>query len=587
MTWLARALRVIAIAIAVAGIVDPVLTWPQRDKPIVALVDVGDAGATAEIARGLAQSFDVHRGPIAGALGTVLVGTSLPPDPPAVAGVVVAALPKPAALRVEISRIGVPVVAAPASRIPVGVTVRARGASGRTLRVDVSANGVVLDRETTLVPSDDAVIHVSLSAAAASVGLTRLVVRVRDDAGSGGPVMAEAVAATTVRADRWNVLVVDARPSWMSTFVRRVLEADRRFVVSSRVTTSRDIAAESGHVPALSDAAFLESFSTVIVGAPDALSSADVRALERFARDRGGAIVLLMDRVDRGAFASLTGAASWRDVHSVERRTLASPAGALVATELASAVGLASGAEILASGPTVDGAATPAVWQVPLGAGRVVVSGALDAWRYRTREQNGFSKFFAQVIGDAAAAAPDSVAVVPTSSVVPPGASVDVRVIVRSVQLSDPSRPAPTVDVRATVAGSTPSDAEPIRLWPTPERGVFAASVRVPSTKGTSRVTADAARGDGGAIGSASADVLVGETSVVTPPEDLAAWVTSRGGVVVQNADAIGVTSALQARQATGAPLPRVHPMRSLWWLPVFVAALGGEWWLRRRRGDR
>jgi hypothetical protein len=30
-----------------------------------------------------------------------------------------------------------------------------------------------------------------------------------------------------------------------------------------------------------------------------------------------------------------------------------------------------------------------------------------------------------------------------------------------------------------------------------------------------------------------------------------------------------------------------IHPMRSPWWIVPFGLALGGEWWLRRRRGGR
>jgi MoxR-like ATPase len=31
----------------------------------------------------------------------------------------------------------------------------------------------------------------------------------------------------------------------------------------------------------------------------------------------------------------------------------------------------------------------------------------------------------------------------------------------------------------------------------------------------------------------------------------------------------------------------RRHPMRSAWWLVPFAACLSGEWWLRRRHGQR
>lgn len=593
MIGLARTLRILAIVIAIAGVIDPVATWPLRDKPLVALIAPRASAAADDIARGLERTHTVHRGPIASALSTVIVGTSLPAEPPAVSGVLIAAIPPSAARHVEFVRVAVPGTVSAGSRIPVDVTLRARGANGRTLRVDVSANGILLDRATTVVKADDASIDVPLSAAALALGPARLEIRVRDDAADDPALVANVVAATTVEADRWRVLVVDPRPSWMSTFVRRAIEADRRFVVTSRVGTSRDITVESGHAPSLTDVPSLEEFAAVVVGAPDALTAADVRGLELFARGRGGAVVLLMDRLDRGPFAALTGAASWRDVHSVERRILASPSGALVATELAVANGLVAGADILASGPVVDGAPTPSVWQRPLGAGRVVVSGALDAWRYRTREQNGFARFWSQTIGEAAASAPENVTVTPRAAAVGVGAPLEVRVTVRSVQLSDPSAPAPEVRVSATVTASGEADttsraeARSIRLWPTAERGVFAASLSLPDTPTRHHIVAEAARADGVAIGAASADVWSGETAMVAGPDDLAPWVSSRGGVVVPDADAARVASAIAAQVSSSVPLPRVYPMRSLWWWPVFVALLGGEWWLRRRRGDR
>ena len=61
----------------------------------------------------------------------------------------------------------------------------------------------------------------------------------------------------------------------------------------------------------------------------------------------------------------------------------------------------------------------------------------------------------------------------------------------------------------------------------------------------------------------------------------------SRGG---RNFAAGEVQTLLRTlRQEIAAPAVRAErrPMRSLWWLAPFVACLGGEWWLRRRRGLR
>ena len=69
-------------------------------------------------------------------------------------------------------------------------------------------------------------------------------------------------------------------------------------------------------------------------------------------------------------------------------------------------------------------------------------------------------------------------------------------------------------------------------------------------------------------------------------PALLAAWTTSRGGAVI-NEEAAGVVSRVQAAVNARRARVETHPMRSLWWLPVFVLVAGGEWWMRRRRGER
>jgi hypothetical protein len=477
--------------------------------------------------------------------------------------------------------------AAPASRIPVDVAWRVVGAKGRTLRIDLYAGAVLQDRVTQVVGSDDERVVSRLSGAATGVGVSRFTVRVRDDATEDPALEAEGSVTSEAAPVRWRVLIVDSRPSWASTFVRRALEDDRRFDVASRVSTSRGIAVESGRAPARLEPAALESFDAVIVGAPDALVETDVRALESFARGRGGAVVLLMDRAVSGAFARLTGARSFRDVHSVERRKLSGDAGVMIATELALPEGLSPGAESLAA----SGAAatsTPAVWQTPLGAGRVVVSGALDAWRYRTREQNGFARFWTAVVSEAAASAPAAVTVIPAARAVVPGATVDVRVLVRRAQLSEAARPAPVVEARARIVSDVAAEAaEPLRLWPTAERGVFVAPVRVPNRRGTYRIVADAFDAAGSAIGSASAEIVAGDGARVTSTVELAAWTTSRGGVVMPAARLADAGAMARVRESASAAPVRVHPMRSPWWLPIFIGALGGEWWLRRRRGER
>ena len=587
MMWLRRLLRAVAIAIVVMGVVDPVITWPRTDRPLVSLIDAGAPALIEQVARELSREQDVHRGPIAGAAATVVVGRAVPADSLVVSGALIGVTPALVRPRVEIEQVVAPETVSPASRIPVTATWRALGANGRTLRVELYAGAVLQDRTTQAVASDDARVVSSLSAAAMAAGASRLTVRIRDAAAADPSLNADATATTETTVVRWKVLVADARPSWASTFVRRALEDDRRFDVASRVATSRAISAEAGAAPAQLDAAALEAFAAVVIGAPDALTESDARALEAFARRRGGAVVLLMDRVATGPFMRLTGAVSFRDVHGVERRKVVGDAGTLIATELALPDVAMPGAETLATNGAGAGARV-AVWQTPLGAGRVVVNGALDAWRYRAREGGGFSRFWTGVISAAAAASPAALTVSPQARAVRPGAAVNVRVVVRRVQLSDPLRPAPAVTVAARLAAADgASGGEPVRLWPTPERGVFMAPVRASHRAGVNRIVIDARDDVGVSMGSASADVIVGEVALTSSTAQFEAWTTSRGGVVVSGAQLRDVAATVRARVSVAARPAAGHPMRSPWWLPMLVCVLGGEWWLRRRNGER
>src|SRR5207237_6844110 len=100
---------------------------------------------------------------------------------------------------------------------------------------------------------------------------------------------------------------------YLSTFVRRALEADRRFAVASRVVTSRNVSSAEGQAPStLADPSLLELYDVIVVGAPAALTPGDVSGLEQFLRRRGGAVLLLYDAAPtRGVHDRLTGVTTW------------------------------------------------------------------------------------------------------------------------------------------------------------------------------------------------------------------------------------------------------------------------------------
>jgi hypothetical protein len=483
--------------------------------------------------------------------------------------VLLAVTPPAAATRIHLEDVSAPAVSPSGSMVPVSVRARAAGLQGRPIVAELFVGSLAVDSISRNVVGDDERVDVTLAMPPSAAGLANARVIVRDAANRS--IAAERSVIVDVRDQRWRVLVADPRPSWSSTFVRRALEDDRRFDVASRVGTSKNVGVESGTAPALTDTAALSAFDAIVIGAPDALNGAEVRSLERYARERGGSIVLLLDRAALGSWSPLAGDLALTAVRRIEREKTLGGAGTLVATEFASPRG--SGLLPLARA-SIDGTDTPVVWSSALGAGRVVVNGALDAWKYRARENGGFAAFWCDAIGAAAAASPAPLTLSTDNLRVAPGATFDVRAIVRDAQLSDPSRPSPAVSLDG-----------PPDFWPAAERGVFHAAVKAPDTPGNYRVTVQGSSVQG-FQGSVVLDYAVVAADSAPAPALLAAWTTSRGGAVISDDVSVAVS---RIRTAVNAERTRVetHPMRSVWWIPVFVLLLGGEWWIRRRRGER
>lgn len=570
MIWLARICRALAVAIAIAAAVDPILPLVRSDRRTVAIVNTGDAADAERISRALSREFDVHAGPIAGAAATIVAGDAVPASPIATSGALFAVLPAAATPRIEIEKATAPSIAPSGSKIAIAARMRFVGMRGRTVIVDLFAGALAVDSAKRVVSNDDERMEITLTLAPSAAGLLTARLLARDEANRS--LAADRHLAVDVRDQRWRVLVADARPSWASTFIRRALEADRRFDIASRVGMSKTIEASAGAAPLLTDAAALAQFDAIVIGAPDELAAAEARALERYARERGGSVILLLDRLDLGSSATLAGMSALGDVHGNERVKITSAAGDLVATELALPRGDAL-ISPLARAP-VGGKETPVIWQTALGAGRVIVNGALDAWRYRTREGGGFTRFWTDAIGAAAGASPRPLVVTTDSLLVEPGAAFEIRAIVRDAQLSDPGRPAPAVELSG-----------PVQFWPAAERGVFAAPVTASDKPGNYELEVQGSSVQG-ARGAERLRYVVSETARRSEPALLSAWTTSRGGTVLADGDDALVS---RVRAAISAQRERVetHPMRSLWWLPVFVILLGGEWWVRRRRGER
>ena len=122
-----------------------------------------------------------------------------------------------------------------------------------------------------------------------------------------------------------------------------------------------------------------------------------------------------------------------------------------------------------------------------------------------------------------------------------------------------------------------------VRLWPGDEPDTFQGSFSAPSAAGAHRVTVTIDRSEG------AGNFLVASDARVARPAGpaLSLLSGSRGGHDVAAANVRDLAQTLRRQIAAPTVRRERRPMRSPWWLVPFVACLGGEWWLRRRRGSR
>src|SRR5262249_48113604 len=274
------------------------------------------------------------------------------------------------------------------------------------------------------------------------------------------------VSVTVDVAKRLRVLVLEARPSWATAFVRRALEEDPRFVVSSLIEPSPRGAIRTGESPGL-DPSRLEAFDAVLVGGLDRLPSSSLATLDRFLRVRGGAVALLPDARLPDAIAR-----TFLDSIQLHETLLDRPAALLTtdvprldAAEILETALVPAGARVVASAAA---SRRPVVWTIPRGEGRLLVSGAMDAWRFRAAAAGAFDRFWRSVVAGLALDAEPAVRV----QLVPRRAAPGDRVrVVAHVRALERERLGDRLSIAARVGSR-----EAIRLWPDAARGDFMGS---------------------------------------------------------------------------------------------------------------
>lgn len=590
---LARWCRRGAILIAMLGVVDPSMTLARSARPTVSVIDASPTTSVADrIRRTLADDAAVVPGLTADAAAVVVIGDRLPPFAADVS--VPAFVVRPDGPRVDIERLAGPARSPLDARASFVASVHATGAAGQKLSLTLAANGVVLDREDRAIAGDDARMDVPLTFVPSEMGPARL----RVTASLNGASSTSAAAADVLtRVDRstWTVFAYDARPSWMSTFVRRALEDDNRFAVTTRTMTSRSVAISTpGAPPDLANPSSLDRFDAIVVGAPDALTAGEVANLEAYLTRRGGAVILLWDVRPTGQATTLTGVDRWQFDTQAADRAVTTPSGTMRASDLAWPARLPAGAETIGRADATpaagaDGRQTvPIVWRADRGPGRVVVSGALDSWRYRDAPQSAFDAVWQRLVAEAAEASPPPVSLEVTPAVARPGQRIAIHARIRDAELAagTPSSGASSQasiesEVALTLTDSA-GERTTLRAWPDGAPGRFVATTSAPGAAGAYVVTA-ASRASG-----ATADLVVDPAaSTVSQGEEdaLGAWATSRGGRVVAESALTGIGTAIRHLAPPAASPGRVHPMRSPWWIAPVTLLAGIEWWTRRRRG--
>jgi len=562
-------LRTIAIFIAVASIVDPAWSIDRPEPEHLVVIDLsdGDAAASVSALRTALPGWEIERRE-----GTSLVVPCEPDEQCVIVADGSIAARLPGDMRRPLSFIAVRNDRGPNVAIRSVTVATTHVSAAGAMRVDVERTGAIT--ETTLVIRDGAAVvgtatHKWADTATASLDVPwwPLDVGARTLQVQATPVDGEVISldnsldvGVQVSARRVPVLVFDARPSWNSTFVRRALEDDPRVSVEYRARVAPALTA--GTRSAVLDTATLESTPAVIVGDPDALTAADVALLERYVAVRGGSLILLPERRITGPATRLL-AGEWSEhlVPAPER------VGALHASELLRATNLPIGATVLArsaSGASIVG--------LPMGKGTVVVSGAMDAWRYR--DQGAFDRFWTSLVFDAATAG-TALRIDLATSLASRGERVPFTIRRRSFALTS----AAEMTVTARCGDEAPS---PIRVWPTGTMHEFGGELAVSGAACVVEATA------GDQVARASLAITAHpRRGVESTLGQLERAVAATGGTV----HAIGEDSALATRlMASFTPTSQivsVRPMRDWWWMFPFVGCLAIEWWLRRRDGLR
>ncbi len=609
--WL---LRAVGVGIMLAGVMDPAFMVERATPPIISLRQTGLKASSRQVdnlRRRLAPLGTVVTGPVPGAQATIVLGSDVPQDllsgsdTALVTPLVWVPSATPGGLAVEAVQVPAAVHVHERSAVHLRMHRQRDGRSG-AVQVELRSGGVLRARLNDSVTTGERLV-LTVPFTPIAEGAQHLELRVID--GRDTVHRHHAMVATT---KPWRVLFLDARPSWLSTFVRRALERDPRFAVSSRVVTSTNVSAATPQVVrdlnalrtlALSDPSALPEL--VVLGAPERLSQLDVSTLRTLAAQWGRAVLVLPDhlpeprtsaeREAQRALDSLLASGGWRALPStaspylLHRHDRAGLDSLLLRGESV-AVPRALREDVV---PLVRWQDSVVAWSVETGTGVVATSGALDSWRFRDAERSTFDRSWREIAARLAASATPPLRL--TAGAMSTHDTVGALSTWQVTRLQDDSGAAP--QVRAIHEGG---DSLELSVYSTASARRWRAQGRL-SLPGRWTLVASTQRD----TAHMAAVVVTQEASAATangvatathgrelpPVELLEAWTSATGGRLL-HVDALDELPAVMKGLLANQPRPPVqrapwHPMRSGWWILPLALALGGEWWLRRRRGAR
>jgi len=209
-----------------------------------------------------------------------------------------------------------------------------------------------------------------------------------------------------------------------------------------------------------------------------------------------------------------------------------------------------------------------------LGRGRAIVSGALDAWRYRDSEGQ-FARYWSGLVVDAAAAAGPTFDVHTTDALLARGDTMQVNAEWRTMQ-DLPSE----MLVEASVDCN--GQREFLRMWPGARVGSYVGTV-ISAHAGVCRIHVS------NRIVASDTHVLIADNVSAPAPDlrQLEGVIEAHGGIVVTPEDRAVLMTRVRAVVPARREPREARPMQSPWWIVPFAACLAGEWSLRRRMGLR